>query len=328
MGFNKRFRGYGGVQIKLKLGKNETAPSKNDTTGTAEKNPEVKEPTNPAEQQEKKPEPERKIIKFDTPEKPEDKKKEEAILQESKKKMPADATKPDGKKIENIPNVTKIIGDKTPGASTDAAREELEQRRTILQNMKDFDFQIKKNQEDLTNLNEKVENLSKDLDDLVSLYEIVSEQMNPFVGLSKVTKKRIDALENFTKEVETVKTRIGDLESILEKSGVATGGFSPIAIAKPTTEKKAAPETSMETTGTPTPPVSNTPLNTPTAPINEVKPTVPSVTPLPFSQPIPPTVVSSLSDREIDELLSKSLESLLTEQNIDNMINEFFLSLK
>jgi hypothetical protein len=43
--------------------------------------------------------------------------------------------------------------------------------------------------------------------------------MNPFVGLSKVTKKRIDALENFTKEVEDVKNRLGDLESFAEKAG-------------------------------------------------------------------------------------------------------------
>jgi archaellum component FlaC len=58
----------------------------------------------------------------------------------------------------------------------------------------------------------KVDSLSKDLDDLVSLYEIVSEQMNPFVGLSKVTKKRIDALENFTKEIEDLKSRLDIIE--------------------------------------------------------------------------------------------------------------------
>ncbi|MEA3457806.1 MAG: hypothetical protein U9R21_03920, partial [Candidatus Thermoplasmatota archaeon] len=55
---------------------------------------------------------------------------------------------------------------------------------------------------------------------LVSLYEIVSEQMNPFVGLSKVTKKRIDALENFTREVETLKSRMEDMESFAEQAGV------------------------------------------------------------------------------------------------------------
>jgi len=93
------------------------------------------------------------------------------------------------------------------------------QDSAILQNIKDFDFQIKKNQDEVANLNEKLNAVTRDLDDLVSLYEIVSEQMNPFVGLSKVTKKRIDALENFTREVETLKTRMGDLESFAERAG-------------------------------------------------------------------------------------------------------------
>lgn len=99
-------------------------------------------------------------------------------------------------------------------------RDSLEQKRAILQSIKDFDFQIKKNQEGITAINQKMGSVSKDLDDLVSLYEIVSEQMNPFVGLSKVTKKRIDALENFTKEIEDLKDRTGELESFAERSGV------------------------------------------------------------------------------------------------------------
>jgi hypothetical protein len=256
-----------------------------------------------------------------------------------------DTPKSDGKKMESIPDVTKIIGDKTPGASTDAARDELEQRRTILQNMKDFDFQIKKNQEDVTNLNEKVENLSKDLDDLVSLYEIVSEQMNPFVGLSKVTKKRLDALENFTKEVDMVKTRIGDLESVMEKGGLNSGGASTTLVKKPVSEIKPTPEAPKEKTENPIPQVPTVP-SIPATPTNEIKPTpsVPPVPPITSSPVLPlneikttlspiqpqmkPSVVPNLSDRELDELLSRSLESLVIEQNIDNMINDFFLSLK
>ena len=42
--------------------------------------------------------------------------------------------------------------------------------------------------------------------------------MNPFVGLSKVTKKRLDALENFTKEVESLKEHVGGLEATVEKN--------------------------------------------------------------------------------------------------------------
>ncbi len=169
--------------------------------------------------------------------------------------------------------------------------------------MKDFDFQIKKNQEEITNIHQKVENLSKDLDDLVSLYEIVSEQMNPFVGLSKVTKKRLDALENIIKEVDGVKTRIGDLESNLEKNGASIISSTTPMTPKTTIESNTKPEASL----------------TATAPQN-----------IPESQPvrIPASSVETLNDSELDALLNKSLESLLMEQNIDTMINDFFISLK
>jgi len=206
-------------------------------------------------------------------------------------------------KTENKSDVIKIITDKAPGATADAAREELEQRRTILQNLKDFDFQIKKNQEEITNMNEKVESLSKDLDDLVSLYEIVSEQMNPFVGLSKVTKKRLDALENIIKEVDGVKTRVGDLESNLEKNGVNIKSNAALVTLKPTTELNEKPETS---------PTLKVPLASPSS-----RPT-----------PVQAAALESLNENQIDDVLNKSLESLLVEQNIETMINEFFINLK
>lgn len=186
----------------------------------------------------------------------------------------------------------KTVTIKTPGVGTDAAREELEQRRAILQNMKDFDFLIKKNQEDITNIANKVESLSKDLDDLVSLYEIVSEQMNPFVGLSKVTKKRLDALENIIKEVDGVKTRIVDLESTLDKTN--------ISLIKSTSQP--LPNTTQTTTTT-----------------QETQAVKPS---------LQPTAMEQLTEGELDSLLNRSLESLLTEQSIDTMINEFFINLK
>lgn len=119
-------------------------------------------------------------------------------------------------KIEEAPKENTAPSPTTDGAAG--------QDSAVLQSIKDFDFQIKKNQDGVTNLNEKLDAVTRDLDDLVSLYEIVSEQMNPFVGLSKVTKKRIDALENFTREVETLQTRIGDLESFAERAGVNLGG--------------------------------------------------------------------------------------------------------
>ena len=90
-------------------------------------------------------------------------------------------------------------------------------QKVIMQSLKEFDFQIKRNREEIERLNRKLEEISRDLDDLVSLYEIVSEQMNPFVGLSKVTKQRLEALENYTKEIQDLKARIEQLELSLGK---------------------------------------------------------------------------------------------------------------
>ena len=235
----------------------------------------MKTPQQSSDQKEKKPEPERKLIKFDTPEK----------SASTKIETPLDPIKKT--------TVTRS------GASADTSREELEQKRTMLQNMKDFDFMIKKNQEDITSISNKVESLSKDLDDLVSLYEIVSEQMNPFVGLSKVTKKRLDALENIIKEVDGVKTRIGDLESSFDKPHVNTNSTHPPHPINKTSEIIHTQETSASQDTLSEQPIQHQLMTT-----------------------------EKISAMDLDYLLDKSLESILTEQNIDSMINDFFINLK
>jgi len=127
--------------------------------------------------------------------------------------------------------------------------------------------------------------------------------MNPFVGLSKVTKKRLDALENIIKEVDGVKTRIGDIESNLEKNGVAIKtGIAP-ATSTPPTITNASIEA---------PSVDKEPLVGP---------------PLQFTG-MPTSSIEALRENDIDAILNKSLESLLMEQNIETMINEFFITLK
>ncbi len=148
----------------------------------------------------------RRVIKLDST--------EDTKTDEKPAEPPVEKTKEPSEENEDLAGLDDIA-DSGP---TDS-RENLEQKRAILQNIKDFDFQIKKNQEDIDSMTQKLDGFSKDLDDLVSLYEIVSEQMNPFVGLSKVTKKRIDALENFTREMEEIKDRTAELESFAEQSG-------------------------------------------------------------------------------------------------------------
>ncbi len=165
-------------------------------------------------------------------------------------------------------------------------RKSLEQKRAILQNIKDFDFQIKKNQQEITTLNKKISSVTKDLDDLVSLYEIVSEQMNPFVGLSKVTKKRIDALENFMSEIEELKNRVGDLESFAEKT---TGNFDELKNMKDS-QKEFFQKAKDMGSGK-------------------------------FDQKNKQS--KGLSDSDIDTIIEKSFKALNLDKKIDEIIDEF-----
>jgi flagellar protein FlaC len=256
-----------------------------ETTESEKETPESSEEPKPDKPAEVKPEAEKpveseedeenisKVIKFDgsvedaPPEKPEEK----TQLDEKPKNEEASET-------DKPPDAQPVVEEEKP-----ATREDLEQRRNILQNLKDFDFQIKKNQEDISQAMSKLDSLGKDLDDLVSLYEIVSEQMNPFVGLSKVTKKRIDALEHYTQELEEVKTRMGDLESILEKNKLMLGGMQKHAQKRQTTGQ---PPSSLENRE------------------------------------------EELSNKDINKILEKSFDALLSDQKVDSIIDEFVESFK
>lgn len=245
----------------------------------------------------------RTIIKVNEDESQTGEKKEE-VPDEEKKEEPSD------QKTEEEPDKTASLKLSVPTATpSDDSRSKLEEKRNILQTIKDFDFQIKKNQENVNKAVEKIDGLTKDLDDLVSLYEIVSEQMNPFVGLSKVTKKRIDALENFTREMEDVKTRMGDLESEMEKN---LGGVKRITkdfeknIDSPSSKLDNESESELKDKLTPTENIDDKSL-----PSNTMQ-----------------FVAGDLSNDDLDKILSRSLENLLAEQNIESIINEFLLSLK
>jgi len=222
-----------GCEIKLKMGKGEDESvdqSDDDPNAKPAETPEEPQTEPDTEGKESKSKKDaddlRKVIKVD------ESKEEEKTANEEKPPVEEEPSK------EKKPEPGKT-NPKTDDDGEPSTRENLEQKRAILQSIKDFDFQIKKNQEEITTLNKKIESVTKDLDDLVSLYEIVSEQMNPFVGLSKVTKKRIDALENFTKEIEELNNRIGDLESFAEQAGANIQSIKELKTEGSNGEKRA-----------------------------------------------------------------------------------------
>lgn len=113
--------------------------------------------------------------------------------------------------------------------SEDNISESLEKRdinpEKEIHDIKDLDSQIKDNNNLIRKLEEKVGSISEDMNDLIGLYEIVSGQMNPFVGLSKVTKKRLDVLENFDKEIVSLRNRLDNLEPLVGKTDLSKDSF-------------------------------------------------------------------------------------------------------
>lgn len=242
----------------------------------------------------------------------EDTKKDEDDL---RKVIKLDSTEENGDRKDETPEQKETI----EGDSELTTKESLEQKRAILQNIKDFDFLIKKNQEGISELNQKLDSVIKDLDDLVSLYEIVSEQMNPFVGLSKVTKKRIDALENFTKEIEDLKERTGELESFAERSGakLKSLGDGERAHVKPIdTDAILGGETSDEENENIEDAEGSGEMSG-----EEIQQSITVST-------INNNILGGLSDDELDIILDRALGSLSPEERIDIIIDEFIESLK
>ncbi|MBN2603530.1 MAG: hypothetical protein JXA91_05325 [Candidatus Thermoplasmatota archaeon] len=209
------------MPIKLKMGKPGGDSTDNSNAGEAKveinsvdtSNVETKQSMEKAPKQNGSPEKNkedveslRRIIKLDSSNKEDEKDSKESS---DEGKQAEEDEKNTTEEIKNSSSIETIHEEST----SSSGREALEQRRAVLQSIKDFDFQIKKNRDDISNITKKMDALSKDLDDLVSLYEIVSEQMNPFVGISKVTKKRLDMLENFTKSIDELRQRLDTIES-------------------------------------------------------------------------------------------------------------------
>ena len=312
---------------------------KNENTESSNKNVEVESKDTPAPKENKEDlEKIRTVIKLKEGDEEKGNSQDEKKTEEETK-SPA---KEEDKEEKSTPNAQE-------GASS--PREELEQKRSILQNIKDFDYQIKKNKDDITQIHDKIEGLTKDLDDLVSLYEIVSEQMNPFVGLSKVTKKRIDALENFMQEIEDIKTRMSEIESVVEKG---IGGIKRLTkrldfkdIQRPVSNKIEESLSELEKETEETKETDKTPDDG-TGEIKKKEPEIKSQDKDEIKDLEKESVVSepeikekvtvidaeveknrsNFSDNEIDILLMKSLENIIVEQAIDSIISDFLLNLK
>lgn len=119
--------------------------------------------------------------------------------------------------------------------SSEKEKDDSKEEQKSFKDKEGLDNKITKNQNSIKALEEKVASLTEDVDDLISLYEIVSVEMNPFVGLSKITTKRLDALENIDREFESLKERIEELESAAGR----------VSASKPIDNKDQSKDTSL-----------------------------------------------------------------------------------
>jgi flagellar protein FlaC len=88
----------------------------------------------------------------------------------------------------------------------------------IMERLNDIDNKLPRIDIAINNLKKEVDSLKQDLQkmddslkDMMTLYEVVSSQINPFVGSSKVTALSIQRLDNIENELRRLEQLVGDV---------------------------------------------------------------------------------------------------------------------
>jgi len=88
----------------------------------------------------------------------------------------------------------------------------------IMERLNEIDNKLPRIDIAINNLKKEVDSLKQDLQkmddslkDMLALYEVVSSQINPFVGSSKVTALSIQRLDNMEKELRELEQLVNDV---------------------------------------------------------------------------------------------------------------------
>ena len=85
-----------------------------------------------------------------------------------------------------------------------------------------IDISINGLRRDIDSIREEIQKIDESMRDIMALYEVVSAQINPFVGSSKVTSLSVERIEALEKAVEEIENQISsiklDLKIILRDS--------------------------------------------------------------------------------------------------------------
>ena len=101
----------------------------------------------------------------------------------------------------------------TGGDELAAANEEL------LAKIEELESKLPKIEMMITNLRKENETLRESIDrinenfqDIMALYEVVSNQINPFIGISKITAASMEKLEKLEHETKILRKKIDELQ--------------------------------------------------------------------------------------------------------------------
>jgi len=63
------------------------------------------------------------------------------------------------------------------------------------------------------NLRSDIQSISENFQDMMALYEVVSNQINPFIGISKITATSMEKVEKMEHESQNLKKRVEELQN-------------------------------------------------------------------------------------------------------------------
>ncbi len=88
----------------------------------------------------------------------------------------------------------------------------------IMERLNEIDNRLPRIDISISNLKKEIDSLKQDLQkmddslkDMMALYEVVSSQINPFVGSSKVTALSLQRLDNMEKELRELEQLVNDV---------------------------------------------------------------------------------------------------------------------
>ena len=61
-------------------------------------------------------------------------------------------------------------------------------------------------------LRESIDKINENFQDIMALYEVVSNQINPFIGISKITAASMEKLEKLEHETKILRKKIDELQ--------------------------------------------------------------------------------------------------------------------